>query len=153
MFVRRLGTAMGRLVLALINATLILVALCLWLGLRLGSQVHAVTEDVARSLVVVAPLEQRLDGLTDEIAGLRGDLAQVRAGAAEAPAEALARMQDRMARIEAAVGAVSDQARQALSDPKALIGHGVTVAFNRLGEEARDLLACRGLTPPAAATR
>ncbi|MFT5438253.1 MAG: hypothetical protein ACI9MJ_000111 [Alphaproteobacteria bacterium] len=50
---RRLGRTLRNLGLALLNATLILVALCLWLGWELASTMTSITSDFAANLVSI----------------------------------------------------------------------------------------------------
>ncbi len=63
------------LFLALLNATLILVALCLFLGWKLASSVENVTTDFAETLQVVTPLRDEAQGIRGELAALRSELA------------------------------------------------------------------------------
>ena len=50
---RRLGRTLKNLGLALLNATLILMTLCLWLSLGLASTVKSITSDVTANLVSI----------------------------------------------------------------------------------------------------
>ncbi len=63
------------LLLALLNATLILVALCLFLGWKLASTVDGVTTNLSEKLQVVAPLREEAQGIRGELAALRDELA------------------------------------------------------------------------------
>jgi len=59
---------------AMINATMILLALCLFLGWQLMSSVQTVTDKVTQAVVQVAPVQDRLHALKLEITGLRRDI-------------------------------------------------------------------------------
>jgi hypothetical protein len=101
------------LLLALLNATLILVALCLFLGWKLASSVESVTTAFEEKLGVVAPLKDEIRGVRGELAALRTDLTNLQTdGAVTDIAEKVrlstalvtldnleARMQDSQARI------------------------------------------------------
>ncbi|WP_419739871.1 hypothetical protein [Ruegeria sp.] len=65
------------LLLALLNATLILVALCLFLGWKLASTVEDVTSGLSEKLQVVAPLRDEAQGIREQLSGLRSDLARI----------------------------------------------------------------------------
>jgi hypothetical protein len=72
---RRLAPTLRNLALALLNATLILAALVLWLAWRTADAVHDVTEDVDLALVGLDPVRDDLALLVDEVTALRADLA------------------------------------------------------------------------------
>jgi len=59
---------------AMINATLILLALCLFLGWKLMSSVQDVTVRVTEAVLQVTPVQDRIQDLRLEVAGLRSDL-------------------------------------------------------------------------------
>ncbi|WP_170329184.1 hypothetical protein [Ruegeria arenilitoris] len=65
------------LLLALLNATLILVALCLFLGWRLASTVEDITKAFEEKIQVVAPLKDEIRGVRGELAALRSDLTNI----------------------------------------------------------------------------
>ncbi len=102
------------LLIALLNATLILVALCLFLGWKLASTVEGITTVFEEKLEIVAPLKDEIRGVRGELAALRSDLTELQAdGAVTDIAERVrlstalvtldnleARMQDSQARIK-----------------------------------------------------
>ncbi|PCJ09350.1 MAG: hypothetical protein COB16_03985 [Rhodobacteraceae bacterium] len=59
---------------AMINATLLLLALCLFLGWKLMSSVENVTSKVTAAVVQIAPIQDRVQELRLEVAGLRSDI-------------------------------------------------------------------------------
>lgn len=65
------------LFLAMLNATLILVALCLFLLLQLSGTVERVTTGFAQNLVVLTPVADRIQNLSNEVAALRGEISSV----------------------------------------------------------------------------
>jgi len=75
---RRLRRALRNLGLALLNATLALVALCLWLGWELASTVKSITSDFSANLVSIDPVRDEIRDQTGELAALRADIATAR---------------------------------------------------------------------------
>jgi len=70
--------AMKKLILdllkAMINATLLLLALCLFLGWKLMGSVQDVTGKVTEAVVQITPVQDRLQDLRLEVTGLRSDI-------------------------------------------------------------------------------
>ncbi|MEM6636114.1 MAG: hypothetical protein AAF667_09505 [Pseudomonadota bacterium] len=66
------------LALAMINATLILIAVCLFLGLRLSDRVGAIANEFAAGLVELDGMRSEVSDLRQEVADLRADLAETR---------------------------------------------------------------------------
>jgi len=122
------------LILALINATLILVALCLWLGVSLTNNLRSLTDVVDRGLEAVAPIRQDVATARTELAGLRQTVAELRANPGDLAGDELAqvvavleqidgRLADMQAQVtaladlpeevlETAIGAVADELRE-----------------------------------------
>lgn len=59
---------------AMINATLLLLALCLFLGWSVISTVQDVTDKVTEAVIQVAPVQDRIQNLRIEVQGLRSDI-------------------------------------------------------------------------------
>lgn len=68
------------LLLALLNATLILLALCLFLSWKLASTIDGITTGFAEKVQVVAPLRDEILGIRGELTALRSELATMQAG-------------------------------------------------------------------------
>lgn len=64
------------LLLACVNATLVLVALCLFLLWQLSGTVERVTAEFSSNLSVLAPVKTRIDTLTQEVVALRNEVSQ-----------------------------------------------------------------------------
>ena len=124
---RSLGRSFGNLVLALLNASLILAALCLWLGWKTLSAAERVSEDVTEAASTVLPLRDDIAAMTAEISAARADFA---AGRNDESARALAVRLDRVeAQLESLTAAVAPLA----ANPEALIATAVETAFAELG--------------------
>lgn len=143
MFAQRFGTALKNLALALLNATLILVALCLFLAWRLSAEVHDVTEIVTDELTTIRPLRAEVAGMTDQIAGLRSDLAAMGDQTATLSSETLGRVRDRAEELQAQLDTLSQAVERITENPEILLDRAVTLAVERLGDEASELMACR----------
>ncbi|MFT7596253.1 MAG: hypothetical protein ACI8R4_003588, partial [Paracoccaceae bacterium] len=90
-------TTLKKLGLALINATLILIVLCLFLAWKVTSRVDDLASNFAQNLNTVAPLREDIQGATSEMAALRSDLATLKAQSGDVSSATLQRIQDRMA--------------------------------------------------------
>ena len=142
---RRLRRTVGELALALLNATLILAALCLFLAWRAAATVEQVTETVttaaAGHLAAVAPLRDELGAARGELAALRADLDRLSAGGAVSDA-----LSARLAAAEARLDALSDRAGQVIDtlprDAGALVDRAVTRGVDRAGRWAAGLRGC-----------
>ncbi|WP_298847658.1 hypothetical protein [uncultured Ruegeria sp.] len=62
------------LLLAMLNATLILLAVCLFLGWKLASKVESITAGFSDTVQVLAPIRDEARGIRGELAALRSDL-------------------------------------------------------------------------------
>ena len=156
---RRLRQTLGQLALAAINATLILVALCLFLAWQTVSAVERVGERaasaVAEQLSELSPVADSVDGLRTEIAALRGDLGALGSELGE-PGEALAErlenLNDRVARVEDRLDTAADRVgatAEALStDQGRLVERAVEAGVDRAGVWVAGLLNCK--RPPGA---
>jgi len=59
---------------AMVNATLLLLLLCLFFGWQLMGRVNQVTDQVTEAVAEMAPLKTRVEALRGELVGLRSDL-------------------------------------------------------------------------------
>lgn len=143
----RFWTAIRNLLLAMINATLILLALCLWLAWRLTAEVDAVTDDLTRNLAPVQPLRDEMAQLTDQVSGLRADLASVRDQAGADLPEAVARLGAEADQLQARLAKVSETAQTVAADPGLLIDRAVAAAAASFGDKAQHLLGCTATAP------
>ncbi|QDY71601.1 hypothetical protein [Qingshengfaniella alkalisoli] len=146
MFASRLGTALKNILLAMLNATLILLALCLLLAWLLVSEVNAVTDDLAQNLISMQPVCNDVQTLTAEVASLRSDLADARDQLGDARPEALDALGQRAEQMEVRLATISRRVDEISEDPSALIENVVNIAAAQFGETMRGLANC---TPPA----
>ena len=116
---RTLPQTLGQLALALLNATLILLALCLWLGWGAASAVRDVSGDMAMRKEVLTGLRTDLQGLKAEVAALRSDLAQGKTPDGpriDALDTRLATISENLARTAEAANRMADASAQAVGN-------------------------------------
>lgn len=142
---RTVGRSVGNLLLALLNATLMLAALCLWLAWGALSSAERVTDRIAEAAETVVPLRAEIRRLTDEIAVARTELGARRAENAAGTAVLEARLEG----VEAELARLTAAVTELGADPEALIDRAVTSAFEGLGESVADILS--GLRGPPVA--
>jgi hypothetical protein len=142
---RSLGRSVRNFVLALLNATLILAALCLWLAWSALSAAERVSGQIEEAAHTVLPLRTEIVTLTEKIAATRAELTAVSAdGAMDRAALEL-----RIAGVEAELARLTAAVTEVAADPEALIDRAVTSTFDGLGETVADIL--KGLRGEAAA--
>lgn len=144
---RRLGRTLGNIALALLNATLILAIVCLWLAWGALSAAERVSENLGEAARTVVPLRAEIVSLTDEIAAARADLAERRVEGARDTAM----LEARIAGVEAQLAELTAAVREVGGDPEALIDAAVASAFEGLGETVADILSALRATPSAGA--
>ncbi|AVO39342.1 hypothetical protein [Pukyongiella litopenaei] len=142
-----MGRLLKNLVLALLNATLLLAAVCLFLLWQLSKTVDRIAVDFASNLEIVAPLNDEIQTVRDEVAGLRADLASLQSGSSELSAEARARIGASSARIEAQLDEMRDSLRDLAGTPERLVDHAITTAAESFGAKAAELRGCTAPEP------
>ena len=150
---RSLGRTLWNLVLALLNATLILLALCLWLGWSLFSSVEHITDDMTDVVATIRPLRSEIRDLTTEIGETRSNLAALREGGADL--QACSALEAQLAGAEARVAELTETLGGIEDDLYPAIEQAAGTAFGNLGSGfAATLLEAVGLGPDnATATR
>lgn len=132
------------LLLALLNATLILVALCLFLGWKLAQTVEDVQDRLAQSLAVVQPLKEQAQGLRAEVGTLREDLAAIKADTGDDPEldQKLSQALTRLDSLQDRLGATQDKLRDVAENPELLIDFAVTTAVDAATQRVLSLRGC-----------
>jgi septal ring factor EnvC (AmiA/AmiB activator) len=129
---RTVARSLGNLVLALLNATLILSALCLWLTLSAFSAAGRVSADLRAAVEVVLPLQEEAQALTAEIAAARRDIAALQEAGVAAPAN-LAALQDGIDRMEAQLARLTVAISSLENSSTKLIDRAIEIAFREAG--------------------
>ncbi|MEM0946822.1 MAG: hypothetical protein AAGK37_05420 [Pseudomonadota bacterium] len=148
---RSLGRTLWNLFLALFNATLILLALCLFLGWKVAEATNGIAAEVANRLAEFSPVRDELRSLADDIEGLRDTLATAQDSADARRTAAYAEMRGEVEALASRVDAVVEKAETLVEAPEDLIDHAVAA----VGSEARETVATLGVctaqdaAPPA----
>jgi uncharacterized phage infection (PIP) family protein YhgE len=133
------------LAIALINATLILIALCLFLAWKVTDKADQISSNFAKSLVTVQPLRDDIQGATGELAALRADLSQISEQSGALRSASLQRLQTQVeqmqARMDKALGSINDLSQA----PTKLIDHAIYTGVDSLTQGIADI---RGCVPP-----
>lgn len=147
---RSFGNTIKNLLLALLNATLVLLALCLFLGLQLGNRVQDITDSFARNLISINPLREEIGTMTGELSGLRSDLGALRDGGSEMTTEAAQRISARLDALESRLDTAAQRIDTALSSPESLVDHAIEGAAE---EVKQGIGALRGCAPSDSLSR
>lgn len=130
------------LLLALINATLILVALCLFLLWQLSGTAERVVQSFAQNLQIVAPLEAKITNLQTEVQHLRSDLASVSLENAALNPTAVLRLQTRAQTLENELNAMTTQLTKLAQTPDRLMSTAIEETTTRIGAQLTEIAAC-----------
>lgn len=130
------------LVLALLNATLILVAVCLFLAWKVSGTAERVVASFSQNLEVLKPMREEVQGVQQEIAGLRSDLADLRGSASAVPAAALNRLDQRVDTLNTKLETMQGNMAQLAEAPDRLMTAAVDRTIDGLAETAKDLRGC-----------
>ena len=139
---RSLGSTIKNLVLAMINATLILLALCIWLAWQVSSTINTTATDIAKSFTNAAPLKEEIASMTSELASLRQEIATMQIGCGDNNPESLRSLKTKIdaldQKADAALGAVETIATR----PEELINLAIDAAARKAKVGAQAVLMC-----------
>ncbi len=137
------------LLLALLNATLILLALCLFLGWKLAQSVDQIRVGFAENLRVAAPLRDQAQGIRGELAALRSDLATLGSQGTQLNAVTRQQLNAALRRLGDLEGKLEDtQARLAglVEKPEDLIDYAITTSADTVTDRLLILKGCEPAT-------
>ncbi|SDW29474.1 hypothetical protein SAMN05444358_101434 [Ruegeria halocynthiae] len=137
------------LLLALLNATLILLALCLFLGWKLAQSVEHIRSGFAENLQLVAPLREQAQGIRGELTALRSDLATLSSPDTQLDAADRQQLNAALQRLGNVEDKLEDtQARLAnlVENPEDLIDHAITTSADRITDRLMTLKGCEPAT-------
>lgn len=134
---RSLGRSIGNLLLALVNATFILAALCLWLTWGALSAAERVSEQIGEAARTVVPLRTEIATLSKEIAAARTDLATV----GTAREKDLSALEARIAGAEAQLAKLTTAVNALGANPEELIESAVASALKGFGDSVAKMLS------------
>lgn len=130
------------LALALLNATLILLALCLFLAWKTASTVDGLTATFSENLIKITPLRDEVAGLREDLSGIRSDLATLKSQSGAYSSATLTALQQKMQTLEANVQGVQSRVRQLVDTPELLIDHSINTAADALTRSVSEIKGC-----------
>lgn len=131
------------LLLALLNATLILVAICLFLLWQVSRSGERIAASFASGLTVLAPVEQSVEGLRADVTGLRNDLTALKDGKTEISVAAQARLEAAATRLNQALSEIEGSMATLAATPETLTDYAIDQTATRIADQAQALLQCR----------
>ena len=127
---------------ALLNATLVLLALCLFLAWKVVNTADNVASNFASNLVTIEPLRADLQATTAELAAIRQDVAQISTQSGELQSATLQRIETRLkmvdTRVNDARGTISDLSQM----PYQLVDHAIETASDSVAQKAGYIMGC-----------
>jgi cell division protein FtsX len=134
--------ALKNLIVAMINATLILIVLALFLAWNVTNKADQIASNFARSIVTVQPLREDIQGMTAELAAIRGDIAQISGASEGVRSASLQRIAARLDQMEAR----AETARLSISElsqaPTKMVDYAINSAVDAVAQGAMDIRGC-----------
>ena len=130
------------LVLALLNATLILIAVSLFLLWKVTQTADAIVTGFAQELAIVAPLRDDLQAATAELAALRGDLETLGARSGGISSAALQRLQLRVDALGSDIAGARQSVQELARAPELLVDHAIETASREFSRRAMEIRGC-----------
>ncbi|WP_294229306.1 hypothetical protein [uncultured Shimia sp.] len=135
------------LLIAMINATLILVAICLFFLWRLSDTAERVVASFAQNLQIVQPLETKVDGLRREVANLRGDLAEISLDSSALTAQAAERLQSRANALQLELEGINSSLARLADTPETLMQTALDDVATRISGRIGAVASCYAPDP------
>lgn len=147
---RTVGRSVANLVLALTNATLILVALCAWLAWHTFATAERVSDNIVRALSQSDAFRSDIANLSTEISGLRKEIAALQSsddstlGRSSKIATEVDALRSEVAALTSAIEGLS-------AHSQILIQHAVETTFDEFGRRVAQFVPRLGaISDPAA---
>ncbi len=135
------------LLVAMINATLILVAICLFFLWRLSDTAERVVASFAQNLQIVQPLETKVDGLRTEVASLRSDLAAISLDSTSLTAQATERLQSRANALQLELEGINSNLTRLADTPETLMQSALDDVATRVSGRIGTIASCHAPEP------
>lgn len=133
---------------AMLNATLILVAVCLILLVMLFTKVNSLTTQFAQNLQIVAPLQESIEETRAEVAGLRSDITALKNSSQDVSSLAMAQLQTRLESVDDRISKMDTSMTKLTQAPTLLVDHAIEQASDKFVDSVAQIRAC---TPPEVA--
>lgn len=135
------------LLIAMINATLILVAICLFFLWRLSGTAERVVASFAQNLQIVQPLETKVDGLRSQVANLRADLAEISLDSSAVTAQAAERLQTRANALQLELEGINNSLARLADTPETLMQTALDDVATRISGRIGAVASCYAPDP------
>lgn len=139
---RSFGNTLKNLLFAMLNATLILIALCLALAYGAASTFERAMEGLGEQVVSIRPVAGELRNLTGELKALRADLAALREQNRENREEALEKVAAKLDAAEGRLAAFGENMEVLAQKPDQIIDTALDKVSTRIGEGLSALAPC-----------
>lgn len=139
----RLGRTIVNLLLAMLNATLIIVAVCLYLEFRVLKEIDGITATFSENLIKIEPLRASVDKLSNEASGLRVELAELRASPRKIVTPATEELlTKRIDELNSQLTQVKAKFNGVIENPEILIDYAIEKGVNELASGLANLRGC-----------
>ena len=130
------------LALAMINATLILILLGLFLVWRINVTANTLTESFAQNIQVLKPVQDDVKDMTAELAALRADIKAIRLQSGTFSSAVAMRVDSKLNDLETRMASVSVSMTPLLENPSDLIEQGIETAVQQVASAVAGLRGC-----------
>ncbi|MGV6803738.1 MAG: hypothetical protein ACWA49_05985 [Ruegeria sp.] len=132
------------LLLALLNATLILVALCLFLGWKLAQSVENIQDNFRESLHIVQPLRDQAQGIREDLGGLRTELSGLRNRGDDDPEtrQKLLLALTRLDQVQSKLESTQSRMKELADSPHLLIDYAINTAVDATTQRLIEIRGC-----------
>ncbi len=136
-------SVLKNLFMAFFNATLILIAVCLWFAWEVSGSLNSVVTQFGQRLVSLEPVRGDVRALTDEIAGLREELSVLRQNSQEHDLEALQRVQSKITSLGEQASVTFENLNALTTQPEILIDHAIDSTSLAIKRGLQDVMQCQ----------
>ncbi|MGD9863561.1 MAG: hypothetical protein AB7S99_10135 [Pseudodonghicola sp.] len=143
-----MGKVFKDLFLALLNATLILAAICLLLFWKVSATSREVIGEFAGVQNIVMPLREDLRDLTQEVQDMRATLAAVEWLSPEERPAALGQLEQRMTALDTRMEVAQSRLTTLANMPGQMMDRAVETGVDRLMLRAGELRGCHPAAAP-----
>ena len=143
---RSLFTVGKDVLFALLNATLILLALCLWLAWQVSDTIKTTTAEFTTSLTGLAPIRANVSDLTAEIAALRNDLTSLQARSDNSVSSELTRLRSDYEALERRLRGVIEPIEALSARPELLVDYAIDRAASKVKDGVATVWQCETAT-------
>lgn len=134
--------ALKDLFVALLNATLLLIVACLFLGLLILNRANDLSENFAEQLQVITPVKDGVQNAAAEITALRSDLKDLSSQPGTLSPEALEALQAKVSGVEDRLETMQTALTELKGVPERLIDQALAKAGQQISDTAIRVRGC-----------